>query len=68
MSNTATTNVAKQLKEAKEVITDLLALLPTATCDMFHHTKKDRHSLSEPCPCVTRYNHKLTQAYKVLGK
>lgn len=43
-----------RIAEAKDIMRKLLGIIPTPSCDMFHHKKKDRHAPLENCPCVER--------------
>lgn len=51
-----------ELTEAMDMISKLLYVMPTGSCDMFHHTKKDRHEYDESCKPLERYNQIIEQA------
>ena len=63
----------KQLDDAREqrdelakALKEILPLLPTASCDMFHHSKIDRHDYTEECKPLARYNSKIKKAEEAL--
>ena len=63
----------KQLDDAREqrdelakALKEILPLLPAASCDMFHHSKIDRHDYTEECKPLARYNSKIKKAEEAL--
>lgn len=55
-------------QEAKEIIADLLRLVPYGTCEMFHHEKNERHEIWEECPPLTRYMARIARAKEFIAK
>lgn len=55
-----------QRDELAKALKEILPLLPTASCDMFHHSKKDRHEYGEECKPLARYNSKIKKAEEAL--
>ena len=58
--------VTEQRDELAKALKEILPLLPTASCDMFHHSKKDRHDYGEECKPLARYNSKIKKAEEAL--
>jgi len=57
-----------ELQEAKEIIADLMKLVPSASCECFHHAKQDRHEFGEECPPLTRYMARIARAKEFITK
>ena len=58
----------KELTEAKKIIADLLKVVPSASCECFHHAKQDRHEFGEECPPLTRYMARIARAKEFIAK
>jgi hypothetical protein len=56
----------KQRDILSNTLEEILSLVPTASCDMFHHSKKDRHDYGEECKPLARYNSKIKKAEEEL--
>ena len=55
----------RERDEAREALREMLKMVPRPSCDLFHHSKKDRHNYDEPCPLVERYRSKIKRAEEV---
>ena len=58
--------VTEQRDRLAEALKEILPLLPTASCDMFHHSKKDRHDYGDECKPLVRYNDAIKKAEEAL--
>jgi len=56
-----------ELDDMRERSRELIPLIPTAYCEMFHHEKKDQHAYDEECKPLSRYNAKIQKAKEALG-
>ena len=56
-----------ELDDMREMFRELIPLIPTAYCEMFHHEKKDQHAYDEECKPLSRYNAKIQKAKEALG-
>lgn len=57
----------KRREQAKSIISELLRLMPSASCEMFHHKKADRHDIGEECLCVKRLQKKIARANRFIS-
>lgn len=59
--------IETELADMREMFRELIPLIPTASCEMFHHKKKDQHAYDEECKPLSRYNAKIQKAKEALG-
>ena len=64
-ANARLISAAPELLEALELLSQSA---PAASCEMFHHEKKDRHTFIEECPALTRYEHACLKARAAIAK
>lgn len=57
-----------QLKQAKNIIAELLTLMPAGACHMFHHSEKERHGIHDECPPLSRYMAKIKTAREFIQR
>lgn len=56
-----------KLNELKKAIREMLGYIPTPFCGDMHHSKKNQHCLSQPCPVEEQLRQKIKQ-WKELAK
>jgi len=54
------------IKQAKEIIKNLLKNFPEVYCNDLSHSKADYHSNDEDCPVFKRYKDAISEAEKFL--
>ena len=54
------------IKQAKEIIKNLLKNCPEVYCNDLHHSKADYHSNDEDCPVFKRYKDAVNEARNFL--